>query len=421
MPGILKISSAELKKIFTWILRIIPVSVITGLLVAIFLVALDYFTALRFGFPVLIFFLPVGGLLLAAITRFAGKHAAAGNDQIIDEIHTPKDSVPPLMAPLILFTTLLTHLFGGSAGREGTAIQMGGGTAAWISRKLRLTLAQRPTMMICGMAAGFGAVFGTPLAGAVFAVEVLRVGKIKYNVLGYALLAAVTGDLVCALTGVQHTRYLVEFVPAAGKILPWITPDFLLLIKVIAAAIIFGFVARMFSWTSHVIRVNAAVVIPSLWLRAVVGGLLIVAISYAIGSFDYLGLGVSNPDPSAVTILSSFTAGGADSFSWFWKLLLTAITLGFGFKGGEVTPLFFIGATLGNVIAVHTGSPVDLFAAAGFIAVFAGATNTPVACTLMGVELFGVDNAVFFGVACFAAYLSSGKKGIYGTQRVGDL
>ncbi|RYZ48441.1 MAG: voltage-gated chloride channel protein, partial [Sphingobacteriales bacterium] len=197
----------------------------------------------------------------------------------------------------------------------------------------------------------------------------------------------------------------------------WISPDFLLLIKMLAAGVVFGFVSRIFSWSSHLIRSSALRYLPSPWLRPVIGGLLVIAISFAIGSSDYLGLGVSNPDPEAVSILSSFNAGGADPLSWFWKLLLTAITLGFGFRGGEVTPLFFVGASLGNIIAVNTGSPVDLFAAAGFIAVFAGATNTPVACTLMGIELFGIDNSVFFAVACFASYACSGHKGIYSTQR----
>jgi H+/Cl- antiporter ClcA len=143
-----------------------------------------------------------------------------------------------------------------------------------------------------------------------------------------------------------------------------------------------------------------------------------VGISYLIGTFDYLGLGVTNPNSNGVSIVSSFNAGGAGYFSWLWKLLLTAITLGIGFKGGEVTPLFFIGATLGNTLAMLSGSPVDLFAGLGFIAVFAGATNTPLACTIMGVELFGSENVIYYAVACFTAYYFSGHSGIYQSQRV---
>jgi len=152
-------------------------------------------------------------------------------------------------------------------------------------------------------------------------------------------------------------------------------------------------------------------------LRPVTGGVLVIGISYAIGSFDYLGLGVTNPRPGGVSIVSAFEPGNIGYMSWFWKLLLTVITLGFGFKGGEVTPLFFIGATLGNVLAISSGSPVDLFAAIGFLAVFAGATNTPLACTIMGVELFGPDNVLFFAVACVTAYFCSGHSGIYKSQK----
>ena len=167
----------------------------------------------------------------------------------------------------------------------------------------------------------------------------------------------------------------------------------------------------------HIVKLWARKALPDKWLRPVVGGCLVIGTSYLIGSFDYLGLGVSNPDPGAVTIVSAFQHGGADYLSWFWKMMLTVITLGFGFKGGEVTPLFFVGATLGNVLAIISGSPVDLFAAIGFIAVFAGATNTPIACTIMGAELFGSDNIVFYAVACFTAYYFSGHNGIYSSQK----
>ena len=144
-----------------------------------------------------------------------------------------------------------------------------------------------------------------------------------------------------------------------------------------------------------------------------------ISLVYALGTRDYLGLGVTSPDPGAVTLLSAFTAGGATPWSWWWKLLFTAVTLGSGFKGGEVTPLFFIGATLGHTLALLLGAPVDLFAALGFLALFAGATNTPLASTVMGLELFGATHAVCFATACFIAYLFSGHSGIYSAQRPG--
>jgi H+/Cl- antiporter ClcA len=199
--------------------------------------------------------------------------------------------------------------------------------------------------------------------------------------------------------------------------LPYVSFDFILLTKVIVGGIAFGLTAFFFSELSHLIKNFTVQYFPNKWLIPVLGGIAIIAISYAIGTFDYLGLGVVNPR-NGISIVSAFTEGGATSWSWFWKLLLTAITLGTGFKGGEVTPLFFIGATLGNTLASITGAPVDLFAGLGFIAVFAGATNTPLACTLMGVELFGSNNVVYYAVACFTAYYFSGHTGIYGSQRL---
>jgi H+/Cl- antiporter ClcA len=149
-----------------------------------------------------------------------------------------------------------------------------------------------------------------------------------------------------------------------------------------------------------------------------VGGILIIGLSIIPGNSDYLGLGVWNADPSVVTISSAFSMGGSDDFSFAWKLLFTAITIGMGFKGGEVTPLFFIGATLGNTLAMLLGAPIDLMAGLGFIAVFAAATNTPIACTIMGIELFGGDHFLFYAIACFTAYYFSGHTGIYSSQRI---
>jgi H+/Cl- antiporter ClcA len=175
----------------------------------------------------------------------------------------------------------------------------------------------------------------------------------------------------------------------------------------------------MYSELSHTIKNYSNRFIKIKWLIPVVGGLIIIALTFILGTRDFLGLGVINPDPNGVSIVSTFKDGGANYFSWFWKLLFTAITLGMGFKGGEVTPLFFIGAALGNTIAVIFGAPVDLMAGLGFIAVFAGATNTPIACTIMGVELFGGDYILYYAIACFTAYYFSGHTGIYLSQRVG--
>ena len=401
-------------------LLILPVAVVTGGAVALFLWLMDVVNRVRWNNMWLIFALPLAGVLIAWMYKLAGRRVEAGNDLVIEEIHQSGAGVPARITPIILITTLITHLFGGSAGREGTAIQMGGGVSGYFATRFRLPPQQVSALLMCGMAAGFGAVFGTPFAGAVFAIEVLVAGRLRYRFILPCLLAAVAGDVVVRLTGVHHTSYEVLFVPAKDGVLRWISVDVLLPLKIILAGIVFGYTGRLYVFVSGTVKSGAALLVKNPLLRPVAGAALVIGISYMIGSFDYLGLGVTNPNPGGTSILSAFKTGGADYLSWFWKLLLTAITLGFGFRGGEVTPLFFIGATLGNVIAAMMGVPVDLLAAAGFLAVFAGATNTPVACTIMGIELFGSDNFIFFALACFTAYFFSGRPGIYAAQRLTD-
>lgn len=403
-----------------WTALTVPVSFVTGTLVALFLWLLDLVTAIRWNNLWLLFLLPLAGLLITFLYRFYGKNADAGNNLIMDEIHKPGGGVPTRMTPLVLFSTLLTHLFGGSAGREGTAVQMGGSISSLFARWYRLRHREKRILLLCGMAAGFGAVFGTPIAGAVFAMEVLAIGRIKYDALIPCLMASVLADVTCSAYGIHHTHYSILFQGgnnATTQWLPLFSFDFLLLFKVIVAGVCFGLVSYLFAETSHVIKDSSSKYVHNKWVTPVLGAILVIGISYALGSFDYLGLGVTNPR-GGVSVVAAFGAGGADTWSWLWKLLLTAITLGTGYKGGEVTPLFFIGATLGNTLALISGSPVDLFAGLGFIAVFAGATNTPLACTLMGVELFGSNNVVYYAVACFTAYYFSGHTGIYGSQRV---
>ena len=215
--------------------------------------------------------------------------------------------------------------------------------------------------------------------------------------------------------GSYHIGYSAK--EAVGA-LSFIHFDLVLLLKVLIAGACFGLASYGFAELSHRLKAKSQQWITRKWMIPVVGALLVLGISGLLGTTDYLGLGVSSPNEGGVSIMSAFSAGGADPFSWFWKLLLTAITLSLGFKGGEVTPLFFIGATLGNTLAMLSGAPVDLFAGLGFIAVFAGATNTPLACTMMGIELFGAENAIYYGIACFTAYYFSGHTGIYTSQRV---
>jgi len=407
----------NLRLLALWLLLVTPVAVLAGSASAFFLWSLDRVTALRFEYPWLLWLLPVAGPVIVWLYHSLGRNAERGTNLLLDEIHQPGGGVPLRMAPLVLLTTLITHLFGGSAGREGTAIQMAGGLAGGFIKYFRIPERHRRMLLLAGVAAGFGSVFGTPLAGAIFAMEVLAVGRIRYEFLVPCLLAGVLGDLTCSAWGVHHTSYHIEaFVPSVrfgvGSL------DLILLAKAMVAGLVFGLVSLLFTDLAHFLNHQFQQHVTKAWLRPVLGGVLVLALTYLLGTRSYLGLGVSSPNLGDVTILSSFNSGGATPWSWFWKVLFTAVTLSSGFKGGEVTPLFFIGAALGNALSMLLGAPTDLFAGLGFVAVFAGASNTPLACTVMGIELFGAEHAVYLAVACFVAYLFSGHSGIYGSQPV---
>ena len=397
---------------------VVLMSAAVGCACAFFLWSLEAVTRTRFEHPWLLYPLPLAGMAVVWLYARLGGAADGGNNLIIDRIHDPGGGVPRRMAPLVLLGTLATHLCGGSAGREGTAVQMGGSIASAVARHFKLEGGQLPALLMSGVAAGFGAVFGTPLAGAVFAVEVAVIGRPKWRALPLCILAAYLGDLSCRAWGAGHTHYHIQQVSGA------VAADFaghaMMWGKIAVAAVAFGVVSYLFAESCH--RLS------SLWkrwiarpvLRPLAGGLLVIGLFHLAGSADYLGLGVWSPDPEAVTLSSLFASPEIHRWSWAWKLVFTAVTVSSGFKGGEVTPLFFIGAALGNALAGLMGAPPGLFAALGFVAVFAGASNTPLACTLMGIELFGVEYAVPIAAACCIAFLCSGHSGIYLSQGLGS-
>lgn len=406
----------HLGQLLQWTLLAIPVALLAGSVTAFFLWSLDKVTTLQWEHPQLLWGLPLAGVVVGLLYYYLGKGSEKGNNLLIDEIHQPGGGVPARMAPLVLFGTLVTHLFGGSAGREGTAVQMGGSIAGFLARAFNMSLPHRKLMLMSGIAAGFGAVFGTPLTGAIFAMEVLIVGRLQYEAIIPVLVASIVGDATCTAWGIHHTPYQLDVAPGAGSHAAF---DVVLLGKVALGGICFGLMGRFFSELTHAVHDLFAKFVPFAPLRPAVGGIIVIALVYLLGTRDYLGLGVTSPLAHGVSIVSSFEAGGAHPWSWLWKTLFTVVTLGSGFKGGEVTPLFYIGATLGNTLGVLFHEPVALFAALGFVAVFAGAANTPLACTVMGIELFGAHYGVYFGVACFVAYFFSGHTGIYLSQRLG--
>lgn len=405
-----------------WVALATPLGILVGSACAFFLAALESVTAWRVENPWLLWWLPLAGLLVGWFYSSWGESVDSGHSLIFEEINEPNGNggVPLRMAPMILIGTLVTHLFGGSAGREGTAVQMGGSLASSLARCVPgLSRSDVQTLLMAGIAAGFGGVFGTPVAGMIFSLEVLVVGRLNYAAILPCLIASAVSDGACAAWGVHHTHYQVaSLIPADSP--SHLTPfSFQLLGCVVLSGIVFGLVSRLFAELTHDAHWLFQRVIPSATLRPMVGGILVIILVSVLGTRDFLGLGVASADTNAVTIMSSFRDDGVHGWSWWWKLVFTVVTLGSGFKGGEVTPLFFIGASLGNVLAALTGAPVDVMAALGFLSVFAGATNTPIACTVMGVELFGGEFVLYYAVSCLLAYLFSGHSGIYLSQRIG--
>lgn len=392
---------------------LVLVGAVSGSLSAVFLVSLDAVTTYRIGHPWLLLLLPLAGMGIALLYQRYGTYAEQGSHLLVEEIHSQKGNVPLRMAPMVLVTTLVTHLFGGSAGREGTAVQMGGAMAAWLSRVGKLNQEQQRLLLMAGIAAGFGSVFGTPWAGAIFAIELPVRGRWHSRYLLPALLASWIGHATCLAWGVQHTNFR-SLGLTSESLLGFSWPLFF---SVIMAAVVFGCCGRLFVILSHTVPLWFAKMSPNPLWRPFWGGVMVIVLVYALGSADYLGLGVKAMRDGGISLLSSFSAGGADSWSWFWKLLFTILTLASGFKGGEVTPLLFIGAALGNTLAVAMGQPVEVFAGIGLVAVFAAASNTPLACTILGIEIFGYHCTAWFALACLISFLVSGREGIYKNQR----
>ena len=394
--------TATLLFLLRWLLLSALVGALAGTASAGFLVALDGVTGWRESHPWALALLPAAGLLIGAAYHYGAGRAGRGNNLILEEIERPSQRLPLRLVPLVLGGTLLTHLVGGSAGREGTAVQMATALADQLPRWLRLRPRDRRLLLIAGMSAGFASVFGTPLAGAVFGLEVLRLGAIRYEAVLPSFLAAVLADAVTRAWGVGHTHY-----PTLGE-LP-LTP--LLLGSTLLAGALFGLAARAFATLTHAVsRVFSRIGYPP--LRPVLGGGLLAGLLWLAGPGRFGGLGVP-------VIVEAFQHPLAPT-DWAIKLALTALTLGCGFKGGEVTPLFFMGAALGSALALVLPLPVALLAAMGFVGVFAGAANTPLACLLLGLEVFGTHAGVYLALACVVAYLLSGHHGIYGAQLVGQ-
>lgn len=387
-----------------WVFLAFCVGIPAGTASAIFLASLDWVTNFREDHLWIIALLPLGGLIIGLGYHYWGEEVVKGNNLLIDEYHQPKTTIPFKMAPMVLLGTLITHLFGGSAGREGTAVQMATAISDQFSKILKPDADTRRMLIISGISAGFASVFGTPWAGAVFAIELLINPKINYKVIIASFLAAFVADYTCTFWGIGHTQYSISDIPEVSG---WN------LFIAAGAGIIFGLAALLFVASNHFWARSFKSLIHYPPIRPLIGGIVIAVSVLLIGNTKYIGLGIP-------MIQQAFT-DHLNSYDFLLKILFTSFTLGAGFKGGEVTPLFYIGAALGNVLIWVFPLPLSLLAGMGFVAVFAGATNTPLACAIMGIELFGIQSAPFIAIACFTAYLFSGASGIYSSQKIGGM
>jgi len=431
------------------------VGVLCGGASALFLALLEHATAFREAHEGIIYTLPVAGFAIGAIYERYGAAILPGNNLVIDALfaterervssplanslafangRAPAEVGPPSLAtplpaislafangrapakvspapiplrlaPMVLVATVLTHLFGGSAGREGTAVQMGGALADAVAARVPRQVGLRHALVSAGVAGGFGSVFGTPLAGAIFAMEFVVIGRPNYASIAATLLAAYAGDFTARALGTTHSSY-----PQA----PSVVMSPLLLAKWVLFAGLVALTTIAFIEFLHLVKKHATRLLPRLPLRMAAGGVAIVLLWKLSGTSEFLGLGVP-------TILRAFHDPNLASYTFIAKLVATAVTLGAGFQGGEVTPLFFVGAALGNLCAPLLGVPTELAAGVGLAAVFAAASNSPIALTVMAVELLGGAVLPHALVVCVVAFLLTGSRSIYPAQRIGRL
>jgi H+/Cl- antiporter ClcA len=374
-----------------------------GAMSATFLTLLDWATQFRESHRDIVWALPVAGLFVGWLWhRYAGP-TNQGSNLILDSFHEDTSAPIPLrMAPMVLLGTIVTHLFGGSAGREGTAVQMGAAVADQIANRWAASAAVRQHLLVAGVAGGFGSVFGTPLAGALFAMEWLVVGKVRFRFVSTALAAAFVGDAVTDGLGIVHTPF-----PSVSMEL--LNSHLWMALGVLALAT--ALVAVTFIELTHTIKAQLKRFVPAAALRPLVGGLIVVILWQIVGTDLFLGLGVP-------TIERAFLNPVLPLQVFALKLVFTAMTVGSGFPGGEVTPLFFIGAALGSALAPLLGIPGDLAAGIGLVAMFGAAANTPLALAVMAGELMGWQIVPPALVVCLLATQLTGRRSIYTAQRM---
>ena len=373
---------------------------IVGVMGVLFHFSVEGATEKRQQHSWLLFLLPLGGVAIALLYRQTGMEKDMGTNTILEAVRG-EHPLRLRTAPLIFVSTVITHLFGGSSGREGAALQIGGSMGARLADWINLDQKEHQMMIMCGMSSCFAALFGTPLTATIFAIEVISVGEMYYA----ALLPCITGALIgyglAAVFHIPPTAFAISGVPHLGLASVG---------QVILLSILCALLSIIFCWAMHAASKAYAKVFPNRLLRAACGGLIVVALSLLIGTSDFNGAGMQ--------VIQRAMQGEADWYAFLFKLLLTALTLGAGFKGGEIVPSFFIGATFGCVAAGLLGLPPEFAAAIGLICVFCGVTNCPLTSFVLSMELFGGQAPLLFLLAAAVSYMLSGYYGLYSKQKI---
>ena len=394
-----KENSNLFKNFIKWFMFSILSGIIIGIVISLFLKSLQFATSSRQSYPVIILLLPFGGALVSYLYLRYGRDSSKGNNLIIERINKGEANIPFRMAPLVFFGTFITHLFGGSAGREGTGVQIGASICSKLSKILRLNEKDTTMIIISGVSSGFGVVFGTPIAGTIFGLEVSTVGKMRYEAIIPCLISSFIGNSIAKALKVHHSHYVMEVVSSS---------DYSIFYKVILCSILFGLVSKLFSELTGNLKKFFTKLIPKPYIKSFVGGCIVIIIALVLQTQIYLGL--------SLDLLQDAFENNVVGYAFLIKLILTSITLATGFQGGEVTPLFVIGATLGNFLAPIINLPLSFLAGLGMIAVFCGGTKTPLASFAMGLELFGGGNIKYIFITCVISYVFAGKSGIYSSQ-----
>ncbi len=392
--------SKRLLGFFKWVVIAGIIGIVVGMVGTVFHYGLHFVTEYRNVHPMVILGLPFGGLLIVWLYHAAGRADDQGTNSVIAAVRS-EEELRFRTAPLIFISSIITHLFGGSAGREGAALQMGGSIGNGIGKFFRLNEKDMHVAVMCGMSACFSALFGTPIAATFFAMEVVSVGIMYYAALVPCVFSSLIAVEIARYYGIRSEAMLISYVPEftmrnTGKIV---------LVSILCAAL-----SILFCIAMHAASKYAKKWVPNAYLRIFIFGILIVAIQFLIGSADYMGAGME--------VIERAMHGEVNPEAFILKMLLTAITLGVGFKGGEIVPSFFVGATFGCLLGQLLGISPSMCAAVGMIAIFCGVTNSPVTSILLGFEIFGMDGIYFILIGVAVSYMLSGYYSLYNSQKI---